>query len=85
LADINSEDRLLKSKQKGMMDMKAKVTLFKVRVKEASKVLSVADISEWMHMEQNLNHYSDIRKTTGDAVLDDLNPAATKVIYISVN
>jgi hypothetical protein len=67
------------------MDMKAKAVLFKVRIKEASKVLSVAGISEWLPMEQNLPHCPDERRTTGEAALDDLIAAATKVIYISVN
>ncbi len=65
--------------------MKARVTLFKVRVKEASKILSVADISEWLPMERNFAHYSDIRKTSGEEALESLDPAGTKVIYISVN
>ncbi len=65
--------------------MKARVTLFKVRVKDASKILSVDDIFGWSPMEQNLAHYSDIRKTYGEECLDTLDPAGTKVIYISVN
>ena len=68
-----------------MMDMKAKVAFFKVRVKEASKVLSVSDIFDWPKMPQNFTHYSDIRKDSGEPPLEDVPEAATRIIYISVN
>jgi len=65
--------------------MKAKVTLIKARVKEASRVLTVNDLYKWLRMRQNLSHISDVRMASGAAALEGIDYAAVKMIYFSEN
>jgi hypothetical protein len=65
--------------------MKAKVMLYKVRVKEASKILSVKDVSGWEKLDCAIPEYSDVSRLAEDEGMDDMSFSAIKLINISVN
>ena len=65
--------------------MKAKVALFKMRVKDASKVLSVGDISAWEKMEDYIPEFSDITLLPDEAGMEHMSFMAIRVVNISVN
>lgn len=65
--------------------MKTKVTLFKMRVKEASKILSVDGIASWEKMEYSVPVYSDVTRLPDDAGMEDISFTNIRMIYISVN
>jgi len=65
--------------------MKAKVALFKMRVKDASKALSVNDLSSWEKMECLPPEYSDITRLSDEAGLQDMSFLAIRTVNISVN
>jgi hypothetical protein len=65
--------------------MKAKVTLFKVRVKEASKALSINEISTWEKIDCYVPEYSDITRLPDDAGMETISFSAIRIINISVN
>ena len=65
--------------------MKTKVALFKMRIKEASKILSVNDIYSWEKIEGVMPDYSDITLLPDEAGLENISLAAIRVVNISVN
>lgn len=65
--------------------MKAKVALFKMRVKEASKILSVNDLASWEKLNYVIQEYSDITRLPEEAGIEDMSFCAIRVVNISVN
>jgi hypothetical protein len=65
--------------------MKAKVALFKMRVKEASKILSVNDIYSWEKLENYIPEFSDITLLPDEAGMENMSFMAIRVVNISVN
>jgi hypothetical protein len=65
--------------------MKTKVTLFRMRVKAASNILSVKDISSWERLEYSVPEYSDMTRLPEDADMEDISFSEIKMVYLSVN
>jgi hypothetical protein len=65
--------------------MKAKVTLFKMRVKEASKALSIDELSSWEKIGCHVHEYSDITRLPDGAGMEAISFSAIRIINISVN
>jgi hypothetical protein len=65
--------------------MKAKVTLFKMRVKAASNILTISDIASWEDLHLKAPEYSDITRLPDDADMEDVSFSEIRVVNISVN
>lgn len=65
--------------------MKARVTLFKMRVKTVSAILSVKDIESWEKLNYVIPEYSDVTRLPDNAGMEELSFSAIRVVYVSVN
>jgi hypothetical protein len=73
--------------QRGLMLMKVKVALFKMKIKELKKVVSVEELKEWAKYPGDLENSfpTDIRKEMDEENLYDMDWSGKKMIYLSAN
>lgn len=67
------------------MKMKAKVTIFKVKIGQVKNFLSVSNIKEWPQMNVTYNYLSDIKISTNWKELKSYNYSITKLLFLTVN
>jgi len=71
--------------RKDVMDMKAKVTIFKVKIGQIKNFLSVNDLKAWQNMNITYDYESDVRKDTNWKELSNYNYSITKLLFLTVN
>ena len=71
--------------RKEVMDMKAKVTIFKVKIGQIKNFLSVNDLKAWQNMNITYDYESDVRKDTNWKELSNYNYSITKLLFLTVN
>jgi hypothetical protein len=67
------------------MKMKAKVTIFKVKIAQVKNFLSVKDIKLWQNMNIIYDYESDIKKDTNWNELINYNYSITKLLFLTLN
>jgi len=67
------------------MNMKAKVTIFKVKIGQVKNFLSVNDLKAWPQMNVTYNYLSDIKLATNWKELKNYNNSITKLLFLTVN
>ncbi|MCX8093510.1 MAG: hypothetical protein N3E50_05015 [Candidatus Goldbacteria bacterium] len=65
--------------------MKAKVTIFKVKIKQVKNILSVNDLKSWQNLNIIYDYESDIKKNTNWDELSKYNYSITKLLFLTVN
>lgn len=65
--------------------MKAKVTIFKVKIDMVKNLLTVNDIKSWQNINATYDYKSDIKKQTNFKELSDYNYSITKLLFLTVN
>gem|GEM_PF-1787843 len=73
--------------KRGPVLMKVKVALFKMKIKELKKVVSVKELKEWPKYPGDLENSfpEDSRKEMGEENLYGMEWAGKKMIYLSAN
>ncbi len=67
------------------MDMKAKVTIFKVKIGKVKNFFSVEDIKSWEKFIIPYGIESDIKIDTNWKELKNYNYTITKLLFLTVN
>jgi hypothetical protein len=65
--------------------MKAKVTIFKVKVCQVKNFLSIDDIKSWKNINLAFDYESDIKKDTNWKELSGYNYSITKLLFLTLN
>ncbi|MBP7791708.1 MAG: hypothetical protein KA120_01455 [Candidatus Goldbacteria bacterium] len=65
--------------------MKAKITIFKVKVWQVKNFLSIDDIKSWKNINVTFDFESDIKKDTSWKELSGYNYSITKLLFLTVN
>jgi hypothetical protein len=65
--------------------MKAKVTIFKVKIGQVKNLLSADNIKSWPKMNIIYDYESDIKKDTNWKELINYNYSITKLLFLTPN
>lgn len=65
--------------------MKAKVTIFKVKIGQVKNLLSADNIKSWPKMNIIYDYESDIKKDTNWKKLINYNYSITKLLFLTPN
>ncbi len=73
--------------QRGPKLMKVKVALFKMKIKELKKVVSVEELKEWGRYPGDMENSfpPDIKKDINEESLYSMDRSGKKMIYLSAN